>query len=290
MRIFAGLLVAGCVAFAQEKSPAFEVASIRPAGPIQPQAKKANPGGRGAALDPSLVNYPRISMKSLLLQAFHTAMFQLIAPNWTDSEFYEIHAKIPEGVSRDQIHLMLQNLLIERFGLAFHRETRDLPAYELVIAKGGLKMKESGPASGTDLEFKETDRGPVLVTTKDSNGYTQLPPGRKGMILMAIAPGILRNSGREQTMEEIVTMCRNRLQRPIIDKTGLTGTYDFNLDYSSGGPTSQPPNPSTPIADAPEPAPPFEVALELLGLKLQPVKAPVEMIVVDKLEKVATGN
>ncbi|HLW77947.1 MAG TPA: TIGR03435 family protein [Bryobacteraceae bacterium] len=272
----------GC---AQDNGPSFEVASIRPAEPVtQARAIQAHAG----ATDPRLVTYLRIPMKSLLVLAFKAKLYELAAPDWADREVYEIHATIPEGASREQLDAMMRNLLVERFGLQFHREHRQMSAYELVVAKGGLKMRESGPSTGDGPVTVDRGSGPVLAMSKDKDGLSQLPPGRKGMIVFGVGPGKLRYTARMQDMKGIVMMCENNTHEPVIDKTGLTGTYDFNLDFSRGG--SPAPAGSAPLADAPESAPPFEVAIESLGLRLQSVKTQIEVVVVDRLNKVASEN
>jgi len=289
MRLIATLLAFALAALAQEKSPSFEVASIRPIGDAEMNRRPGAVATRGPGADPQIFSLNPTSMQYLLLTAFKVNGLRVVGPSWADNEMYELHAKFPEGVGRDKLDVLLLNLLIERFGLQFHRENRELPAYELVIAKGGIKMQESGPATANGLEFKETDKGPTLVTSRDKYGLLQLPFGRKGMLLFGLGGGKSRYSGRMQDMKGILTMCETRLKKPVIDKTGLTGNYDFNLDFSSGAPAS--PNPAgPPVDEAPESAPPFEVAIETLGLKLQSVKAPVEVIVIDKLNRAPTEN
>jgi len=159
----------------------------------------------------------------------------------------------------DQIRLMFQALLEDRFKLKVHRETRDLPGYELTIAKGKSKLT---PARDSSIAI--TIEGKTLNQRPDSCSTTLWQEGNH---FICHAAG----------MDRIAANLSNLLRAPVVNRTGLTGTYDFNLLYIPDGRTLQ--------ADAP-PGPTLEQAVqEELGLKLEKGKGPVEVIVVDHLEK-----
>jgi uncharacterized protein (TIGR03435 family) len=128
---------------------AFEVATVKLAAPLPRDgavlsAYLGSHGGPGTA-DPGQMTIRYMTMKNLLILAFNVRALQLSGPAWldnADSDHYDIVAKVPPGASKDDAKVMLQNLLVERFGLAFHRETREVPGYELAIGRNGLKMKE----------------------------------------------------------------------------------------------------------------------------------------------------
>jgi uncharacterized protein (TIGR03435 family) len=274
--------------------PSFEVASVKPnAG-----ATGNGGGGRGAP-DPTQLNYTNIPLKLILQRAFDAKDYQIVGPSWLQdfqSSRFDIRAKGAPGTTKEQIPLMLQNLLVERFGMKFHMEKRELPAYELVVAKGGVKMKESAkpvdePLS-PDSAPNSQGRGGI-ATQRGQDGRVELAPGRKGAMVMGMG-GALRISARLQSSAEIATLCQNRIGRPVADKTGLTGTYDFNLDFSPNGQTSGAAAPSsasgTPLGDLKDDVPPFEVAIQSLGLKLQPAKVMIDVVVIDHIEKVPTEN
>jgi uncharacterized protein (TIGR03435 family) len=167
---------------------------------------------------------------------------------------------------------MLQALLADRFKLAVHHETKDLPVYSLVIAKGGFKLQESKP--------DETD-----------------PQGRTGMHISG-SSGAMR--GQLVSMASLAQFLYGRLNRTVLDKTGLTGKYDFMLKWtpdqnqmqpaggfqatSGGAPGGQP----ALVADAGAPDL-FTAVQEQLGLKLESGKGPVEVIVIDHVER-PSGN
>jgi uncharacterized protein (TIGR03435 family) len=245
----------------------FEVASVKPAAPRS--AQNGLPvgirGGPGTA-DPSQMTCGFALMNELLIRAFGVKKLQVSGPAWLDTERYDIIAKVPPGTTPEQANLMLRNLLAERFGLAFHRETKDLLVYELTLGKGVPKLKESAPDS--------TDR-----------------PG------IALAPGPDRGlmaSAKQQPLSAVFPILEARWGRPILDKTGLTGKYDFSVGVdaphtipAAGGGT-----PDNPANSASEPAGNTLAAMveRDLGLKLEEKKAPVEMLVIDRVDKVPTGN
>ncbi len=129
----------------------------------------------------------------------------------------------------------------------------------------------------------------------------ELPKGGRGM-MMVMMPGKARVAGNVQTMSDLANMLSNQLGTPVVDKTGLTGVFDFALDFAPdslggrGGPAGLPPPPppppgATPEAAAPSDLPPLMAAIqEQLGLKLDKTKGPLDMIIVDKGDKVPTEN
>ena len=178
------------------------------------------------------------------------------APAWTTTTSYDIEAKVDEADAAaftnrtfDQHNLMLQALLRDRFMLKVHRETRDLPVYALVVAKSGPRLKESKPdESGSNAQ-------PMMRMKR--NGET-LEIVATGMHVRNLAPFLLREVGRT-----------------VVDKTGLKGTYDFTLQFT-------PQQSTAPDSTAPSI---FTAIQEQLGLKLEPQKAPMEVIVIDQIEK-----
>ena len=201
--------------------------------------------------------------------------------SWLDTERFDITAKVPPGFTIEEFQKMLQNLLVERFKLALHHETRTLPIFELVIAKNSLKMRES-------VEMAEAGPSVGDPPAKDADGFPVLPAGRPGFMSFfgsAETPGLSHWTARQQTMEALVR--RLSLQpaagRQVIDKTGLTGKYDFKLVYEmrlSGVPATD--DTSAPL---------LEDALEQqLGLKLVNSKAPFDFVIIDRGERVPPEN
>jgi uncharacterized protein (TIGR03435 family) len=316
------LAIASCAAFAQTTAatPSFEVATVKPAAP---PATSMGPGGgmriairmgaRGGpgTADPGQMMYSGMSMKSLLVNAYGVKTYQVSGPNWMDTERFDIVAKVPPGASKDDVKLMLQNLLAERFKLTLHREKKDLPMYALVVGKNGPKMKES-PPDDPDAKDASVPLDPAAAANRqkaienamravDRGGdMPPLPPGAGRGMSMMMMNGRARMSAPKQTMAQFAEWLVSQLDRPVVDETGLTKKYDLALDYApesvgGRGPMGMPLPPPLggdggmpPEADA---APSLFTALQdQLGLKLEQKKGPVDLLVVDHLEKTPTEN
>ncbi len=306
-----GLTLAAACAQAQSPTPAtplsFEVASLKPAPPPSGRGMRIMMGGN----DPGRLNYSNVSMRDLVRQAYQLKDYQIAGPEWLDTERYDLVAKLPDGAPKDQAPMMLQTLLAERFKMAVHREKKDLPAYALTVAKGGSKLKEfvpapedaaggPNPASGRGGGFDGP--GPIKM---GADGMPKMPAGRPGMIFMT---GMGRVQMQGMLMSDFVDFLSRQLTKPVVDETGLTAKYDIALNWTPepgegpvgmkmmmmrqsgdggpGGGEGRGPNDAT----APS-APPLAAALQQqLGLRLESKKLPVEMLVVDRAEKIPTEN
>jgi uncharacterized protein (TIGR03435 family) len=118
---------------------AFEVASIKPSGPHSIRGSEGGPGSS----DPGLYRFGLASLLDLIMVAYHVRVFQVSSATPLDRENFDLIAKIPEGATRQQFRTMLQNFLAERFHLKLHIQSKEFPAYELVVAKTGPKLKEA---------------------------------------------------------------------------------------------------------------------------------------------------
>jgi uncharacterized protein (TIGR03435 family) len=218
--------------------------------------------------------YTRMTLKMLInaayrLTALGGSLDQLLigGPSWISTDAFDIDAKAEDTAhtTQDQLRVMLQNLLSERFKLKFHREPRETQGFDLVIAKGGLKMKE---ASGSE------------------------PGGMSMSMGNPAAGGMSTVNAQGSTMASIVGFLSGRLGRAIQDKTGLTGKYNFTLKWTPGenesmglgGMILRPPAPATP--EAADPGVSIFTALqEQLGLRLESSKVTVDAMVVESAEK-----
>lgn len=314
----AGLLLwASCVIYAQtaNKLLTFDVASIKPAAvPVPGRAMMAAPTGGPGTPDPGRIHYPFMTLKALLLNAYDVKPYQIQGPQWLDTERFDVSATMPPETTKEQFRAMLQNLLAERFKLTIHRETKQLPMYSLVVAKSGPKMKESNPASPPDDNANSASPPPLAAPKIGPDGFPALPPsatGRVGLFLMMM-PGRGRLVGQQQAMLDLADRLTGLLSRPVGDATGLTAKYDFTLTFSPEGmnaPMGTPTGPGTMVPVAPpmpsgaiDGAAParlpegdnlpdvFRAVKEQLGLELEPKKGPVELIVIDHVEKMPTEN
>ena len=242
----------------------FKVASVKPADPNA----KTNSSSRDAGEGLDIRNVP---VRNLITLAYGLQDFRLLnAPGWTNTEGYDVVAKAPtdeissppgspqtppESLDQrklrfDRIRERLRSLLADRFGLVVHYETRERPVYLLTVAKNGPKLKQALTADGPP--HKEEGRG-------HSRGFA-VP------------------------IEMLVTTLSNATHITVLDKTGLTGRYDYTLDWT---PDRQPaPNPEADSAQAPGSGPTIYTAVrEQLGLQLESRKAPVDVVVVDHVDR-----
>ena len=311
----AGLIIlTSCAAFGQAaaESPTFEVASVKPAEPQTGGMIRVGMRGGPGSGDPGQITYTNVSLKNVLMTAYAVKGYQLSGPKWLDSDRFDIVAKIPNGATKEQFQLMLQNLLAERFKLTLHHETKELPMYALVVGKGGPKMKESveddpaapppppppPPPPGSD------GAGPVRLKM-GADGTPQLPANMgKNQMMMMITNGRMHLVANHRPVSALAEMLGNQLGRPVVDATELKANYDFNLDFAPEGMNGpmgmMPPSPpqhdgapgGAPVASAPDVSGPsiFTALQEQLGLKLEQRKGPVDLLVIDRLEKVPTEN
>jgi uncharacterized protein (TIGR03435 family) len=279
------LLTAGClglgaltVSSQTPTAPAFEVATVKPAAPDGKQipsqmAEMLMSSGDRGSKSPERIDFRGVTLKMLLQRAYNLKPAQISGPGWMESERYDIAAKVPPATDEDGLRLMLQGLLIERFQIKLHRETKTLPVYLLTVAKGGPKLKPPPPP----LEGDEAERSAAL--RKRSEEMIQKSKAR-------IESGDLtaRSSfGMNGTTEKFAAELSNRMDRLVKDMTQLNGVYRFSVEYVPDGASPRGPNGSTGPSL-------FQAVDEQLGLRLQSASEPVEVLVIDQAEKTPTSN
>ncbi len=256
--LLAGLLLA----------QSFDAASVRP-GPAANAGRFTMTGGPGTS-DPTFLRYANIPLKRVLMLAYDVKYWQVVGPGWLDSSRFEITARIPEGSTKEQSLAMMRNLLVERFQMTVHRETKELPIYALVQDKTGAKLKASADGA--------VDENAIATVKKNEgkDGFPVLTPGAAG-IVVETRNGRARISGFHADLAKLADFLSNQLGRPVFDQTGIAGAFDFEVYYR-------------PENGAMEEPGIFDALRERLGLRLEARKGPVEMLVIDHVEKVPTGN
>jgi uncharacterized protein (TIGR03435 family) len=240
------------------------------AKPLTFDVISVKPNRTGAAdaqmgMSPDGFTSTNIQLHDLLLQAFQLQEQQLVGePKWTTSDHWNIDARIAaedmatlRELNYHQRLSMFQAILTERFGLRVHHETRTLPVYALVVAKGGPKMTPSKPRP-------------------DDPGGMQGDPG-----VLNASRG--KERGRGAMMEFLAEDLSDELGRKVLDRTGLTGRYDFTLTWTPDDSAAA--TGGSAASGAAQGPSLFTAVQEQLGLKLEPVKAPVDVVVIDHLEK-----
>jgi uncharacterized protein (TIGR03435 family) len=249
------LFVSGSAAQSSAPRPkfdAFEVATIKP---VESDAK----AGRYIKMDGTHRFVEKDYTLKLLIAAAYDLNPRTISggPGWVEADHYDILAETPGEVrpTHEEQMSMLRNLLADRFKLSFHREQKEFSIYVLGVAKSGPKLRESAA-----------------------------PPGDPAALISTVYPQRIVLPARNATMADLASlMQRAILDRPVVNKTGLTGRYDFDLEWTVdetqfGGEIKPP------AGDAAAP-PLFLAVQEQLGLRLEATRGPVEALVIDKAER-----
>jgi uncharacterized protein (TIGR03435 family) len=234
--------------YMQAPAPAFDVATVKMGGPVE---ANGNININTGKILNGVVTLSNATLSDCLKFAYSlTTDAQLAGPDWINQKVvrFEVTGKAAPETPDDQLRLMLRTLLKERFQLTMHTEQREMTHYELVVGKNGPKLKESTVGSG------------------EATGTARLD-------------GIRSN---RMQMNKLAMLLSRMTRMPVLDKTGLTGFYQFDLRYAnevSPAPEETPAGPSI-----------FTAVQEQLGLKLESKKGPVEVLVIDHAEKVPLEN
>ena len=256
------------------RSQTFEVASVRPSGAQSIRGSEGGPGSK----DPTRYTFGKADLGILLMIAYKVESFQLASKIPLDREEIDLAATLPPGTSKEQFRLMLRNLLIERFHLQAHIESRDFPAYALVVAKSGAKLKPAAhPAEPVPGHWRR-DGFPDLPTDRPSATASNRMIGGGGYTLTRI-------KCQQQPVSRLATMLRMSAGQPVVDKTSIGGDFDFLLEFSSSISIS-----AGNIAE-PSGAPDLNTALrEQLGLELLKQHISFPVVIVDALDRLPTEN
>ncbi len=311
------------------KAPEFEAASIKPAEPLNTGAMMAG-GRMQISMgcsqpDPGRFTCTGMPLRMLVVRAYGVKNYQVSGPAWMDSDRFDVNAKIPAGATQDQFRLMLQKLLADRFHMTVHRENKEMPVYALVVGKNGPKLKPAAEDPGKEPTVDEALAGRgvpppppggggepqnVMVMRSGGAGGT----GSRGSVMMTTRNGLSELIAKKSTLADLAGILSSQVDRPVLDQTDIKGEFDFTLDFApdenmrsggrmggmvmsvpgpmagSGGGGAAPGAPGSETRD-PSSAPSiFSGVQNQLGLKLEPKKAPMETIVVDKAEKIPAEN
>jgi bla regulator protein blaR1 len=252
------LLAAGTLAAQTQPAQNFEVATVK--------VNRSGSGRGGFRPEPGRLTATNVSLKTIIQFAYAMKEFQIVGgPNWLDSEKYDLVAKAAQPVPRDKLMRMLQPLLAERFKLAVHRETKEMPVFALVVGKTGAK-------------FREAPTGEIPALT--------IRPGA----------GTLQLKGVKASMSQLADTLTMIMGRTVLDRTGLRGDFSFSAEWANDpGQFGNPAGfiaPSETAAATPEVSGSsiFTAFQEQLGLKLEPQKGPVEVLVIDHVQRVPGAN
>ncbi len=230
----------GTLQFQSAGTPQFEVATVKVARELHDGAISI--GMRAAHGE---ITWAGATLADFIRFAYNVKDYQVSGPDWIKADHYDLAAKVDGDASQDQIPMMLRALLAGRFALTLHTASKNMPVYALTVAKGGLKIQE--------------------VTADGGTRYTP----RKSAIL-----------AKQLAMNRLADLLSQRVDRPVIDQTGLGGVYDIELSWSPDLNGS---------ADGSGPSI-FTAIQEKLGLKLESRNMPVEVLVIDRANRTPAAN
>lgn len=287
-----GLCLVAAIAFGQTPParPEFEVASIKPSASAGVDRVRV-----GVHIDGSQVSCASLSLKEYIAIAYRLKNYQISGPDWISSERFDIAAKLPAGGVAKDVPGMLQALLDDRFQMKMHRESKEFPVYAMVVGKDGVKMQESAPDSGKDAEPSDGRAGVNVAASGERKGVS-INYGHGSYFTFADD----KLEGKKLTASAMADVLARFMDRPVVNQTSLKGEYDFLLELSPedyramlirsaiGAGVELPPRALQYAASASNDS--LFNAMEKLGLKLESSKAPLEVLVIDHIEKMPTEN
>ena len=265
--LIVGVCMAGAIAAAvaaQDKDAAFEVSTVK-------ANKSADTNGMLRRLPGGRMTATNMPLRPMITFAYQLAQYQLVGgPSWIASERYDVVAKmdgnpapVAPGTGPDPMQLALRTLLADRFKLKVHRETREMDIYALVMAK---------PGGGPGPNLKPTTQDCAAAAAAAQRGQPPPPPG-SGAPFCGIQMNDVSIHFGGLAASQIAVALSGSSRRMVVDRTGLSGSWDFDLTFA-------------PERDAAADAPSFFTAVqEQLGLKLESTKGPVDVLVIDSIEK-----
>jgi uncharacterized protein (TIGR03435 family) len=311
--------------FGQSK-PSFEVATVKPAAPLdQATMIAALQSGKmpyGANIANGRAEYKYLDLKTLLTYAYGVKPYQITGPDWIATTRFDIVAKMPERSAKGDAPKMLQSLLEERFKLTTHRTKAEHPVFALVVGKGGPKLKasagrpsaidENAPLKPGEMKM-DGPEGPVRVKVDMATGSSVIDMGLQGKMSYRMNPATqtmrlefsaTTMSGFADMLTQMFTLLGGGGGRQVIDMTEVKGNYDESFELSltdilalaraqgmdvpeaAGGPANGPAVASDPGGGGSS----LSEAVQSMGLKLESRKAMVDQFVVDHVEKTPTEN
>jgi len=279
--LIAAMVVIQCAATAFARSqgaasqplPSFDVASVK-------QNDSVGESGRISGPTPGRFTVTNVPLRFIMLYGYQLLDHQLIgAPDWTFSTRFDITATYPtENAPTEQdARAMLQKLLADRFGFVGHRDTRELPMYALVMARRDRSLGPQLVRSDVDCEKWLAEKRPQL----GAGGPSPVAPGGARPACMMMTTRQFLTAGTK-TIQNLSVSLQSLVGRPVVDRTGLSGTFNIDLQWTSGvapapaGGNAPPPDEGASI---------FTALQEQLGLKLEPARGPFEVLVIDSVQR-----
>ncbi|HXR98649.1 MAG TPA: TIGR03435 family protein [Terriglobales bacterium] len=280
--LFAIFLLAWALAATAQQHMTFDVAAVTPVGSDSPQVVA------GLRVDGAQLHAVRLSLRDYIRIAYKLKEYQVSGPDWMNGARFNIDATLPAGSRTSDIPAMLQSLLLERFQLASHTATKELPVYKLSLASGGLKIKPDAANPNGDLD---PNLGPINANAQGSASGTTVSYGNGSSFSLSADHFTVT----KMTMGNIADALGRYEDLPVINATGVGGIYDLSLaitpeDYrvmiiriavAQGVPL--PPQAMALLDGARTPT--LDASLAAAGLKISTSRAPLELLVIDHVNR-----
>jgi uncharacterized protein (TIGR03435 family) len=283
----------GATVRAQTASQAlrFEVASVRLAPPPDERTPARRLSGVPGPNNNDLGRFSaRLDLMNLVLIAYDIPLYRLSEQSDLYLQRLDVEARMPVDTTREQFNVMLQNLLADRLGLKVHWATQQIDMYDLVVAKGGPKLKAAAPDSPQASADASKD-GASKNGNPDrlgSNGFP-IPPAGNGPWRGAAPGGKIGLRGHNETTAELAgALGRGTLGAPLTDATGLKGKYDYTIFWSTTATDAV--RRGTPVSDDPDGPSIFDAVRDQLGLEIRKTRGPAQLLVVDHVDRKPTEN
>lgn len=264
-------------------APQFEVVSVRPSPPAIDDWQKV-----GVHIDGAMVRCTYLSLKDYVGMAYNMKPAQINGPDWMGDAKFDIVAKLPGAATRREVGTMMQAVLSERFKMQSHRESKEFPVYALSLGKGPLKLKEAA----TDPETPNTSDVNVTVSGAGSGPNSGAVVDLGGGSYVSSTGGKI--VGHRVTIAQLLESVGRFLDRPVVNLTNLNGVYDVTVQYSleelRNVLRSTGVNRTIPDSAADQFPGSLSESFQALGLKLEARKAPLDILVIDHVEKTPVEN
>lgn len=289
-RLIAALIVLGTTYGAVAQNPprvGFEVASIRHIEYTDQVRNEVLAGTRRPRMvvTGNRVSITYMSMAEILRKAFRVEPWAMSGPDWLDSVRFDIEATIANGATTDLVPEMLQSLLVQRFDLVTRRESREMSGQALVARGSDVKVREMTVEELAEMARQRETAKPESQTIRTEGSTTTFTPMPDGQVRMGF---------KGMSMTDLARQLTAAVGRPVIDRTGLRGRYEFTLEFSeaglqqladafTGGPTTAASDPGLGLGSMVE-------AVQRLGLRLESARVPIDVLVIEKMSRTATSN
>ena len=269
------LQVALCNVLTRAQGARFEVVSVKPNKVVGRAGIISGPNRPGQFF------ITNVSLQAIISYAYNVQDYELVGlPGWTRRERFDITARYPEGANQQQVYReMLQNVLIDRFGLKARREEREMTAYRLVVAKAGQFGPFLVPSDIDCTQWRAQNKPQIGAGGKSLVD----PAGVRSVCMMSAHQNWI--SGGAQSLSILATILQTHLQARVVDHTGLKGTFDIDVAWTAAQDVDpqlpgRPANPAAPLSGDI-----FTAFQEQLGLKLEPSREKINIVVVESVSQ-----